>query len=54
MAQILPEYLSEWTTKKAESEGVTVVSNKEVEDFKYKNGQLSLVLTGGQTVRVLA
>lgn len=50
MAQILPEYLSEWTTKKAESEGVKVVPNKEVEDFRYKNGQLSLVLTGGETV----
>lgn len=50
MAQVLPEYLSEWTTKKAESEGVKVVPNKEVEDFRYKNGQLSLVLTGGENV----
>lgn len=50
MAQVLPEYLSEWTTKKAEAEGVKVVANKEVEDFKYKGGQLSLVLTGGETV----
>ncbi|XP_032690012.1 apoptosis-inducing factor 1, mitochondrial [Odontomachus brunneus] len=52
MAQVLPEYLSEWTTKKAEGEGVKVVPNKEVEDFRYKNGQLSLVLTGGETMDV--
>lgn len=50
MAQILPEYLSEWTTRKAEAEGVRTVSNTEVQDYKYKNGQLSLVLTDGQTV----
>lgn len=50
MAQVLPEYLSEWTTKKAESEGAKVISNKEVEDFRYKNDKLSLVLTGGETV----
>lgn len=50
MAQVLPEYLSKWTTNKAESEGVKVVPSKEVADFTYKNGQLSLVLTGGETV----
>ncbi|KYQ60141.1 Apoptosis-inducing factor 1, mitochondrial [Trachymyrmex zeteki] len=50
MAQVLPEYLSEWTTKKAETEGVRTISNTEVQDYKYKNGRLSLVLTGGQTI----
>ncbi|KYN21118.1 PREDICTED: apoptosis-inducing factor 1, mitochondrial [Trachymyrmex cornetzi] len=50
MAQVLPEYLSEWTTKKAEAEGVRTMSNTEVQDYKYKNGRLSLVLTGGQTI----
>lgn len=50
MAQVLPEYLSEWTTKKAEAEGVKVVPSKEVEDFIYKDGRLSLVLSGGETV----
>lgn len=50
MAQVLPEYLSEWTTKKAETEGVHTISNTEVQDYKYKNGRLSLILTGGQTV----
>lgn len=50
MAQVLPEYLSEWTTKKAEEEGVRTISSTEVQDYKYKNGRLSLVLTGGQIV----
>lgn len=50
MAQVLPEYLSEWTTKKAETEGVRTIPSTEVQDYKYKKGRLSLVLTGGQTV----
>lgn len=50
MAQVLPEYLSEWTTKKAEAEGVRTISSTEVQNYKYKNGRLSLVLTGGQTI----
>lgn len=50
MAQVLPEYLSEWTTKKTEAEGVHIISNTEVKNYEYKNGRLSLVLTGGQTV----
>lgn len=50
MAQILPEYLSEWTTKKIEAEGVHTIPSTEVQDYKYKNGRLSLILTGGETV----
>ncbi|XP_014484706.1 PREDICTED: apoptosis-inducing factor 1, mitochondrial isoform X2 [Dinoponera quadriceps] len=52
MDQVLPEYLSEWTTNKAKAEGVKVVPSKEVEDFRYKDSQLSLVLTGGETMNV--
>lgn len=50
MADVLPEYLSEWTTKKAEAEGVHTISNTEIQDYKYEKGQLSLNLTGDQTV----
>lgn len=50
MAQVLPEYLSNWTTKKAEIEGVYSICNAEVQDYRYKDGQLSLVLTDNQTV----
>lgn len=50
MAQILPEYLSEWTTKKVEAENVHPIPSTRVEDYRYKSGRLSLVLTNGQTV----
>lgn len=50
MSQVLPEYLSEWTTKKAEAEGVHSIPSSEVEDYIYKNGRLSLILNNGQTV----
>lgn len=45
MAQVLPEYLSEWTTKKAEAEGVRTIPNTEVQDYKYKKDRLFLTLT---------
>lgn len=50
MAQVLPEYLSEWTTKKAEAEGVHSIPSSEIEDYRYKDGQLSLILTNGRTI----
>lgn len=50
MAQVLPEYLSKWTTRKAETEGVYSIRNAEVQDYRYKDGQLSLVLTDGQII----
>ncbi|KAK2586132.1 hypothetical protein KPH14_001406 [Odynerus spinipes] len=50
MAQVLPEYLSEWTTQKAMKEGVNCVPSVEVADFSYKNGRLTLVLSDGDVV----
>jgi len=50
MFKILPEYLSEWTTNKTKVEGVNCMPKREVEDYIYKNGQLSLVLTNGEIV----
>lgn len=50
MDQILPQYLSEWATKKAMSEGVTCIPSSEVEDYSYKNGQLSLILSTNRIV----
>ena len=50
MDQVLPEYLSEWATKKAILEGVQCIPSAEVEDYTYKNGELSLVLTGSRIV----
>lgn len=50
MAQVLPEYLSEWTTKKAMAEGVNCIPSVEVTDFSYKNEKLSLILSNGNIV----
>lgn len=50
MGQILPEYLSEWATKKAQLEGIHCIPNVEVKDFTYKKGQLSLILNDDQIV----
>ncbi|KOC71096.1 Apoptosis-inducing factor 1, mitochondrial [Habropoda laboriosa] len=50
MDQILPQYLSEWATKKAILEGVNCIPNSEVEDYSYKSGQLSLVLSENRII----
>lgn len=50
MAQILPEYLSEWLTKKMVSEGVYCFANAEIEDYDYKNKKLFITITGGKKV----
>jgi len=46
MAKVLPEYLSEWTTSKVESEGVKTLPNSSIKSIKKKeNGRLELDLT---------
>lgn len=50
LAQVLPAYLSEWTTKHSEIEGVNCIPNVEVHDCSLKNGRLLLTLTDGQIV----
>lgn len=50
MGKILPEYLSLWTTKKMEAEGVTVVANSQVVDANITNNKLALTLNNGQRV----
>ncbi|XP_015119109.1 apoptosis-inducing factor 1, mitochondrial [Diachasma alloeum] len=50
MAQVLPEYLSEWTTKRSTMEGVTCVPNVEIENYEVKKGQLNLILNNGKTI----
>lgn len=50
MAKVLPEYLSEWTTSKVQSEGVKTLPNSSIKDIKRKeNGRLEVDLTN-QTV----
>ncbi|XP_034942342.1 apoptosis-inducing factor 1, mitochondrial [Chelonus insularis] len=50
MDQVLPEYLSEWTTKRSISEGVISIGNEEIKSLNYKNNQLQLTLTSGKTL----
>ncbi|KZC15042.1 Putative apoptosis-inducing factor 1, mitochondrial [Dufourea novaeangliae] len=50
MDQVLPQYLSEWATKKAMLEGVQCIPSSEVEDYSYINGKMSLVLSGNHIV----
>ncbi|KAK1124458.1 hypothetical protein K0M31_006812 [Melipona bicolor] len=50
MDQVLPKYLSEWATKKSMLEGVNCIANSEVEDYSYKGGQLSLVLSDNRVI----
>lgn len=50
MAQVLPEYLSQWTTKHSEKEGVNCLPNVEVHDCRLKNDRLELTLTDGSIV----
>ena len=53
MAQVLPEYLSEWTTNKARELGVDFVGNTEVKDFEMKNGKLLLMLSENRVVSLI-
>ncbi|XP_014223755.1 apoptosis-inducing factor 1, mitochondrial [Trichogramma pretiosum] len=50
LAQVLPEYLSEWTTKHSQKEGVNCVPNVEVHDCRLKNDRLELTLNNGKTI----
>ena len=51
MAKVLPEYLSEWTTSKVESEGVKTLPNSSIKSIKKKeNGRLELDLTNKELI----
>jgi programmed cell death 8 (apoptosis-inducing factor) len=53
MGKVLPEYLSEWTTKKVQGEGVEVIPESFVTGVKLDAGNLLLTLNNGKQVRVL-
>ncbi|XP_067662972.1 apoptosis-inducing factor 1, mitochondrial-like isoform X2 [Haliotis asinina] len=50
MGRVLPEYLSNWTTKKVQAEGVNVISNKIVNSAEFVNNVVVLGLNDGSTV----
>ncbi|CAC5390565.1 AIFM1 [Mytilus coruscus] len=52
MSQVLPDYLSKYTTEKIKEEGVDVVSRKSVKEAKYKDKQVVLTLSDGSLIKV--
>ena len=51
MGKVLPDYLSEWTTDKVRSEGVTVLPNSRVKTVvKGEKNNLSVKMESGATV----
>uniref|UniRef100_UPI00359009C3 apoptosis-inducing factor 1, mitochondrial n=1 Tax=Myxine glutinosa TaxID=7769 RepID=UPI00359009C3 len=50
MGRVLPEYLSRWTTRKVESEGVKVIPEAVLESVKFSEGKLRLQLSNGEQV----
>ncbi|XP_055894025.1 apoptosis-inducing factor 1, mitochondrial-like isoform X1 [Biomphalaria glabrata] len=52
MGKVLPEYLSKWTTRKVEKEGVIVMTNQSVTNATFKDGKVQLSTSEGLTVDV--
>lgn len=50
MSKVLPDYLSKWTMKKVESQGVCVLPNASVKDVKRDESSLKLILNTGDTI----
>ncbi|RWS30165.1 apoptosis-inducing factor 1-like isoform X2 [Leptotrombidium deliense] len=51
MAKVLPEYLSQWTTRKVTQEGVKVYTNTLVKDTTMEGNQVKLNLNNGSSVK---
>ncbi|GFO47582.1 Apoptosis-inducing factor 1, mitochondrial [Plakobranchus ocellatus] len=52
MGKVLPEYLSKWTTRKVEHEGVEVLTNQSVDKADFVDGKIVLATKEGKTVKV--
>ncbi|KAK3731899.1 hypothetical protein RRG08_043233 [Elysia crispata] len=52
MGKVLPEYLSKWTTRKVENEGVEVLSNHSVNKADFVDGKVVLSTKEGKSVNV--
>ncbi|KAL5011777.1 hypothetical protein ScPMuIL_010328 [Solemya velum] len=50
MGLVLPEYLSQWATKKVGSEGVDVIVNKSVQSVKMQDNKINLALSDGSSI----
>lgn len=52
MARVLPEYLSAWTTRKVEHEGVHTIKETQIENAALKGEQVELKLSNGESLKV--
>ncbi|XP_078481525.1 apoptosis-inducing factor 1, mitochondrial [Ciona intestinalis] len=50
MGNVLPEYLTKWTTSKVKSEGVNVITDTVVNNVTMQDGRLKLQLRTGQEI----
>ena len=51
MGKVLPDYLSQWTTDKVRSEGVTVLPNSRISSVtKGEGGQLKVQMESGNSI----
>uniref|UniRef100_H2YWN8 FAD/NAD(P)-binding domain-containing protein n=1 Tax=Ciona savignyi TaxID=51511 RepID=H2YWN8_CIOSA len=50
MGNVLPEYLTKWTTGKVQREGVNVITGTVVNDVSMEDGRLKLQLRSGQEI----
>lgn len=51
MGRVLPKYLSQWTTKKVEGEGVKIFANSHVQSAQLDGEQVVLALQDGQQIK---
>uniref|UniRef100_A0A673WGS7 Apoptosis-inducing factor 1, mitochondrial n=1 Tax=Salmo trutta TaxID=8032 RepID=A0A673WGS7_SALTR len=51
MGKVLPEYLSNWTTAKVKSEGVTIITEALVKAVSFKDGKVEIKLKDGRVVK---
>ncbi|GIY02350.1 apoptosis-inducing factor 1, mitochondrial [Caerostris darwini] len=51
IGKVLPEYLSTWTTKKLESEGVKIITEVEVKALSKQGNKIEMLLSNNQVVK---
>ncbi|GIY95995.1 apoptosis-inducing factor 1, mitochondrial [Caerostris extrusa] len=51
IGKVLPEYLSTWTTKKLESEGVKIIPEVEVKAMSKQGNKIEMLLSNNQVVK---
>eukprot|EP01135_Chromosphaera_perkinsii_P000140 Nk52_evm36s32 gene=Nk52_evmTU36s32 len=50
MGKVFPGYLTKWTTKRVQDEGVEVIADATVDNVTFENGKVQMKLSTGKTV----